>query len=206
MLRKAAKLFGNNDPIGHSSQEFQEIKRVINAGPFSPLKKRIWNVYLDNWIDRIDNLGFFSTINLVMTAEQKKQFSYEMSDLIKRTDDEFLFGVKRLILTLSAESPLRKSLNTEIIAAEKELAERRASVHNAAKWAAIAGTLTMLCRDPTLGLLTLGIEVVVMLATDVGKLLDTALEIYDSTGYMDVERNGKVSRELMSSYSSFKNN
>mgnify|MGYP003647813418 CR=1 FL=1 len=200
MFRQAVKQSYGSDPFAEMETAIQQTKDKFAAMPLSPVKKRITDVYFNYWRNKISKLNFFSATAMVFTADQQIDLSERFFNLLQFPDDKFLVEARLLALTVSEKSSLRTNLLSEINVATDSLATRRESLHQTALYTAIGATLFTLYQRPTLGLLTLGVEIVTLLNVDIKKQLNKMLEIYDSTGYMDVMKDGVTERHIMTTY------
>lgn len=200
MFRKTVTAVAGKDVIAELDQQIEFQKQELKDKPFSPVKRRILNACFVYLSETVNKIGFFNASKIAVSISEKQEIFNQLRTLQKYSDDEFILGVKTLARTLPAEDQLRIILLKEAETAETELKQRRDNMHHYATLTALGATMVLLYQHPLLGLLAFVAEATTILTCDVGRALDNMLEWYDSTGYADVVRNGKTSRELVSTY------
>ena len=200
MFRKTVTAVAGKDVLAEADQQIEFQKQELKDKPFSPVKRQILNacyVYLSETVNKI---GFFNASKIAVSMNEKQEIFNLLRVLQKHSDDEFILGVKTLARTLPVDDQLRVIMLREAEAAETELKQRRDNMHHYATLTALGATVALLYQHPLLGLIALAAEATAILTCDIGKVLDNTLEWYESTGYTDVVRDGKQSRELMTTY------
>jgi hypothetical protein len=184
---------------GNFSNVIESLRRNINDKPYSRVKKHVMNAWLDYVDSRVTKSGLFS---LVTTDFQKRlENSDELMQLTKLHDDEFIAGVKRIANSLPNGSELKTNLTRSVTEAERELRERRQAFHSNAAMAIAVVDLVLLITKPVAGIFSILCEAVAAINCDVVKLMDQALEIYDSTGYAErTMDDGQTTRQLSTTY------
>lgn len=200
MFRKTVTAVAGRDVLAEADQLIEFQKQELKNKPFSPVKRRIMNACYEHLSDTINKIGFFNAQKMVVSLTDKQQIFDQMRVLQKHSDDEFILGVKTLARTLPVDDSLRTILLKESETAENELKQRRDNMHHYATMTALGATLLLFYQQPILGMLAFVAEATAILSCDIGRGLDNMLEWYESTGYADVVRNGKKSRELVSTY------
>jgi len=200
MFRKGVTALAGKDLHAEFNQEITELKLSLQAMPYSPVKRRIMNAMLDHMLQTFNNMGVMNLSKSLSAMNESKRIISELGPLKQSHDDDFIRGVKLVLCTLPDTDKLREVLQREVETAERELAERRNTVRSYSTLAAIGVTLVLIYQHPLIGLAALGAEVSTLLSVDCGRLLDQALELYDSSGYADTVVNGQIKRQLTTTY------
>lgn len=200
MFRKAATVLVGKDVHAEFNQEIITLKQSLQAMPYSPVKRRIMNALLDHILQTFNNMGFMNVSKSIVAMNESKRIINEIGTLKQEHDDDYIRGVQLVLATLPDNDKLREVLQREIETAARELAERRHTVRSYSTLAAIGATLVLLYQHPFIGLAALAAEVSTLLSVDCGRLLDQALELYDSSGYTDTVVNGQTKRQLTTTY------
>ncbi len=200
MFRKTVTAVAGKDVIAELNQQIAEHKQALKDRPYSPVKRRILTACLDYVLQTYNNIGFMNATKTMLTMQENLGVIRRIGELKQRSDDDFIIAVRSTVFLLPENDKLRELVQRETDAAEAELAKRRETARHYTTLAAIGATLVLMYESPFLGFVALAAEISAICSVDCGRLVDKALEMYESSGYADVVVNGTTRRQLVTTY------
>jgi hypothetical protein len=188
------------NPVADYKAKFEQLRTIINSLPFSPVKKQVLNSFVDYYIKKFNNLGFFSAAGLALSSDIRIQEFTQIFQAADESDDVFLERVKLVTHGMTDHSERKTVLLHNIESAKSNLQERRAAAQKYTAYGAAAATLYLLYQYPWIAAPVILSEVITVLNVDCRSLINQILELYDSTGYITVNNNGEETRQLASTY------